>query len=75
MTTEGASRNNGGWSRWEEKVLGDLSRLEQNQVRIFQKQEDHSVALATLFSRISMLAAGIAAGVSIALKVLPAVLM
>lgn len=60
-----------GWSQWEKKVLGDLKRLEENQVRLFQKQEDHSVSLATLFARMSMLAAGIAAGVSLAFRLLP----
>jgi len=69
MTTNKTEGN--GWSQWEKKVLGDLKRLEENQVRLFTKQEDHSVALATLFARMSMLAAGIASGVSLAFRIVP----
>lgn len=67
---DGGNRTNG-WSAYEKKILADIERLERNELRIFKRQEEHSVQLATLFARVSMLAGGVAAATSIAFKVLP----
>lgn len=71
---DGGGRSGNGWTVYEKKILADIERLEKNQLRICTKQEEHSVKLATLFARISMLAASVAAGTSAAFKLLPGLL-
>lgn len=60
-----------GWGAYKAKILSDLDRIEKNQLRIFRKQEEHSVKLATLFARMSMLSGGIAMAISIATRLVP----
>lgn len=69
-TVERGNGNGNGWAAWEKKVLGDLERLEHNQIKIFQKLEEHAIDSATQKARISMIAGGIAIAISIVTQLL-----
>jgi hypothetical protein len=71
MTTSEKPQVINGWSLYEKKILADIERLERNQIRIFKRQDEHSVKLATIFVRVSMLAALMAALMSVFLRELP----